>query len=365
MWCMYDSGIIYVCSCRWGSLSGFVLSLMGITEGRYRYTKDLIVLESQQANGLSQLSLPHAPNPVVASLLPAIRLHPDLRFAEYILNKLLAGFCIGFSRHCPLQALHCNHPSASQHLEVVRKHIRSELERGSLVEPLHPSLAACVHTSPIGLVPKSQSDKWWMIVDLSAPGGASVNDGISADVCSLTYASVDNAVSIIQYLGQRSQLVKMDLKDAYRIIPVNPQNYHLLSIQWDNQVFVDCSLPFGLRSAPKVFTAFADLVAWIIHCWGVRWLLHYLDDFLLFGAPGTLEVASAAALAMEALANAGIPVAAHKTEGPSTAVTSLGIMVDTVLFQLRLPPEKLPGSRQWWRSGAGGVHVHSRSLSHL
>ena len=90
-----------------------------------------------------------------------------------------------------------------------------------------------------------------------------------------------------------------------------------------------------------MFTAFAELVAWAIHCRGVCWLLHYLDDFLLFGAPGTLEVASAAAVATEVLANAGIPVAAHKTEGPSTAVTFLGIMVDTILFQLRLPPEKV------------------------
>ena len=90
-----------------------------------------------------------------------------------------------------------------------------------------------------------------------------------------------------------------------------------------------------------MFTAFSELVAWAIHCRGVRWLLHYLDDFLLFGAPGTLEVASAAAVATEVLANAGIPVAAHKTEGPSTAVTFLGIMVDTILFQLRLPPEKV------------------------
>ena len=34
-----------------GSLSGFVLSLMGITEGGYRYTEDLLALESQQADG--------------------------------------------------------------------------------------------------------------------------------------------------------------------------------------------------------------------------------------------------------------------------------------------------------------------------
>ena len=54
-----------------------------------------------------------------------------------------------------------------------------------------------------------------------------------------------------------------------------------------------------------------------------------------------MEVASAAAMATEVLANSGIPVAAHKTEGPSTAVTFFGIMVNTFLFQLRLPPEKV------------------------
>ena len=139
-------------------------------------------------------------------------------------------------------------------------------------------------------------------MDLSAPNGASVNDGIGADVCSLTYASVDNAVSIIQHLGQGTQLVIMDLKDAYHIIPAHPQDHHLLGIQPSIWVAV----------STKGVTAFADLVAWAIH----------LNDFLLFGAPGTLEVASTAAVAMEVLANAGIPVAANKTEGPSTAVTS-------------------------------------------
>ena len=67
-----------------GLLSGFVLSLMGITEGGYRYTEDLLALESQQADGLPQLSLLRAPTPVVVtSLLPALCLHPDQRFAEY------------------------------------------------------------------------------------------------------------------------------------------------------------------------------------------------------------------------------------------------------------------------------------------
>ena len=111
-----------------------------------------------------------------------------------------------------------------------------------------------------------------------------------------------------------------------------------------------------------MFTAFADLVAWAIHCRGVRWLLHYLDDFLLFGAPGTLEVVSTAAVAMEVLANAGIPVAAHKTEGLSIhSCDFLGYHGGHCLVSIEAPLEKV---RQW-RSGAGGIHVHAGSLSHL
>ena len=107
-----------------------------------------------------------------------------------------------------------NHPSSLEHPSVVQQHIEIELERGSLVGPLPPGQAEQIQVSPLGLVPKPHSDKWHLIVDLSAPTGASVNDGISEDLCSLTYASVDDAVSIIQDLGPGTQLVKMDLKDA-------------------------------------------------------------------------------------------------------------------------------------------------------
>ena len=61
---------------------------------------------------------------------------------------------------------------------------------------------AVVHCSPLGLVPKSQPGKWRTIVDLSCPSGGSVNDGIDTDMCSLSYASVDDAVELITSLGQ-------------------------------------------------------------------------------------------------------------------------------------------------------------------
>ena len=173
-----------------------------------------------------------------------------------------------------------------------------------------------------------------MIVDLSSPSGQSVNDGVK-------YASVDQAVSIIQHLGRGTQLVKVDIKDAYRIIPVLPSEYHLLGISWEWETFIDRALPFGLRSAPKIFSAFADFLAWVLNHEGFRHLLHYLDDFLLLGSPNSEEGATSLRILLELFRTLHIPVAAHKTEGPACIIEFLGILIDTLAFKLRLPSEKL------------------------
>ena len=65
-------------------------------------------------------------------------------------------------------------------------------------------------------------DRWRMIVDLSFPHGNNANDGIPPELCSLAYASKDDAVKHILQLGRSTQLVKMDLKGAYRMVPVHP-----------------------------------------------------------------------------------------------------------------------------------------------
>ena len=59
-----------------------------------------------------------------------------------------------------------------------------------------------------------------------------MNDGIPSEPCSLKYASVDDAVSIVKALGKGSLLVKIDLKDAYCMISVHPDDYHLLGVTW-------------------------------------------------------------------------------------------------------------------------------------
>ena len=272
---------------------------------------------------------------------PFLAIHPDQQFAAYLSRGLSHGFHIEFQRDTRLNSTSKNHRSVLHNPVVVHSHVSEEVKADRLKGPFALTEAAAVHISPIGIVPKTQPGKWRLIVDLSHPQGGSVNDGIDPSVCSLKYASVDEAVEVIRRWGPGTLLAKLDLKAAYRMVPVHPTDHHLLGIIWNEAVYVDTALPFGLRSAPKIFTAVADGLAWAMVCNGVRELLHYLDDFLVFGTAGAQEANLALTCAFETCRRLGFQVAPEKVEGPSTCLTFLGIEIDTVAYEVRLPSSKL------------------------
>ena len=179
--------------------------------------------------------------------------------------------------------------------------------------------------SPFGVILKRyQPGKWKLIVDLSSPKNASVNDSVDTRLCSLDYPTVHDATKTIRALGKGTLLAKLDLKNAYRVVPVNPQDRHLLAVKWEDEVLIDGALPFGLRSAPKLFTAIADTLMWIMEQRGVTHTLHYLDDFLFLGNPASTECAHSLAIALEVCFELGVPVAPQKVEGPSTYSLCVG-----------------------------------------
>ena len=120
-------------------------------------------------------------------------------------------------------------------------------------------------------------------MDLTYPEEGSINDGITPELCSLQYPSVDDVVRAVLSLGRGTNLVKFDIQSAYRVIPVHPLDRQLLGIVWNGQLYVDTALPFGLKSALKSFTAVADALLFILQKKRAHQILHYLDDFLLFG----------------------------------------------------------------------------------
>ena len=146
---------------------------------------------------------------------------------------------------------------------------------------------------------------------------------------------------IARLLGRGALLVKLDLKNAYRNVPVHPDDRMLLRVQWKGQVYVDSALPFGLHSAPKIFTALVDGLSWAFQKEGIVHTIHYLDDFLFIGAPGSPQCAASLSKALEICATLGVPETSNKIDGPTTQLSFLGIEMDTLSFQLRLPVAKL------------------------
>lgn len=89
------------------------------------------------------------------------------------------------------------------------------------------------------------------------PEGESINDGISKELSSLSYVRVDDVVSRVLKLGKGALMARLDIKQAYRNIPVHPEDRYI-GMCWQGHMYVDAPLPFGLRSAPLIFTALAD-----------------------------------------------------------------------------------------------------------
>ena len=76
-------------------------------------------------------------------------------------------------------------------------------------------------------------------MDLSSPAGASVNDGISPELSSVSYVSVDHLSSLILSAGRGAFIVKADIKEAYRMLPVHPHDQSLLGVQWEGTTYTD------------------------------------------------------------------------------------------------------------------------------
>ena len=218
---------------------------------------------------------------------------PRQVFADYILRGITAGFHIGADRSVlSLQKSPGNMPSTRQLPHLVREHIHEEMAAGRVLGPLPAHLSPLCHSSPIGLIPKPhQPGKWRLIVDLSSPHGHSVNDAISYDTCHMHYASVFDAADLVLQLGRGALLAKMDLHHAYRVLPVHADDH---------------PLPFGLWSAPKIFLAFANALAWVLGQEGIQGQLHYLDDFLFIGPPSSPQCKKALLTALQVCKRLGV-----------------------------------------------------------
>ena len=135
-------------------------------------------------------------------------------------------------------------------------------------------------------------------------------------------------------------MLKRDFKSAFRHIPTSPQGYWLLIFEWKGHYYVDLCLPFGLRTAPRIFNLFSEAIHWILETLYGWKLTHYLDDFLVVFPPSDEDTIQSHSFDFDTvLSQMGFTKAADK-DMEGTSVVHLGFIIESTAMEVTLPLHK-------------------------
>ena len=264
-----------------------------------------------------------------------------------------------------------NWPSANELSAQVSEVIRQDLAQGRLYGPFEVSPYSDYIVSPLGAFLKRNSTKARVIHDLSYPAVGSVNADIDPDDYSCQYSSIDDAVDLCCRVGPgRTVLAKVDLKDAFKHIPIHPGDWHMMGFIWPDESGVDMHyfskvLSFGLRSAPSLFDRYARCLPMFCRLEGFTGgLVRYIDDFLIV-TDGVDRCHSELAILVDTCVDAGFTIQPTKVTPPCRVVEFLGIEVDTVNSVLRISDERMAEVKSILSEWSGRRSCSKRQLLKL
>jgi len=187
-----------------------------------------------------------------------------------------------------------------------------------------------------------------VILNLSAPSGISVNDGIDTNEFPAVMSSTAKWLLVLNKAGRGALMTKIDWSDAYKHIRVREADRDLQWFQWMDKYFVELCLVFGAASSPGIYDRTAKVVLDIVLAaskFPRDMVCQYLDDVCAAAPPGSETLNEFRKAYKEVAGNVGVHLAPEddpdKAFPPTTAGTVLGIYYDTVNWIWRIPEEKL------------------------
>ncbi|XP_064476275.1 uncharacterized protein LOC135390510 [Ornithodoros turicata] len=140
-------------------------------------------------------------------------------------------------------------------------------------------------------------------------------------------------------LLQGDFLARIDLKDAYMSIPIAESDRPWLCFLSQGSCYQWNVLPFGLCTAPRVFTKLMKPVVAYLRAQGIR-LVIYLDDILLMDQSARCLLCSVQ-LVLNLLRSLGFVVNQEKSHlSPTQKLRFLGFEISTAPLAVALPLEK-------------------------
>ena len=263
---------------------------------------------------------------------------------KQLVQLLEFGWPINFDRSAILMSTMHNHASAVQHGQDIQHYVDTELGHGALLGPFDEPPVAPTHISPLMTRPKKGSSHRRIIMDLSWPAGAAVNDGVDGDwymgrEVTIKLPTVQFMEDRLLQLGRGAWMYKTDLARGYRQLRVDPSDWPLLGFQHQGKFYMDLCPPFGLKTSALFMQRTSEAISYIHGLYGYL-SRPYLDDF--GGAERTKQRAEGALDTLQGvMARLGIVEATHKVCRPSQHMIWLGIYFDSLAMTMRIPDDKM------------------------
>lgn len=268
--------------------------------------------------------------------------------------QVVSGCPLSFTKSPPLQApgsAQAPHPLAEDQMRVMEEEVLNLLEKKAIRE-VSPERALGFYSN-VFTVPKKDGG-WRPIINLKR-----LNQYLE-----VPHFKMESIQSLKNSILPNDYLAKVDLKDAYLSVPMDPRTHCYLRFVWKGSVFEFTSLPFGLAPAPLIFTKLLKPVATFIRKHGVR-IIIYLDDMLLM-APTPALLKSHLKLVCYVLTHLGFVLNESKcVMEPQQSLEFLGFMVDSKAMTLALPHSKVDKIRKECRHMRNQEVVTARQLAHL
>ena len=228
--------------------------------------------------------------------------------------------------------------------DAINEILKSEISLGRIAGPFSYVPFSDAILTPVFVIEKPSTSlikKWRFIHNLSEPHGNSVNDAISTDDATVSYDTFDNLISMISSCGQGSLIGKFDIDAAFRILDVDPRDWHFLCFCVNGLFYYEKVMPFGCRVSCRSFEALGSFLIWFLKArTGYDCFFRYVDDFVMVFNNSNSLMTSLWIKSLQLLASLGVPLSPNKICFPCTSVQVLGFHIDTVLGLITIPCDK-------------------------
>ena len=152
--------------------------------------------------------------------------------------------------------------------EIINKEIDSLLENGAIVQV---SYQPYMCLSPIFVRPKKNGE-YRVILNLKK-----LNEYVEYH-----HFKMDSFEKAVALINKNMYMASVDLRHAYHSISIAQEHQKFLCFKWGDKIFQHTCLPFGLASAPRLFTKIMKPVFSKLRNLGYV-SIGYIDDSLFCG----------------------------------------------------------------------------------